>query len=311
MAGDKNKDIPAESRQEEDPGAASRFLDDVQKDRLALAGADRAAGQEAAEHKNDLKEGVVKNKDGSETEYAKGADGKVHPVRLKYTTGEQTEYTYNKDGSCQSFTNRRADGTVRDRWIFDEKAGAYREERSGVLNPVRLAVRDDGTCIATDRAGNTTETRPDGSLMFRFKDDKGSERKVLVNPDTSALELGRFRDGKERVVAVRFPDGREAHYGYLSNGKVCDVEEYAPPGKEKGGRAYLHYTSKDGLNWQEDLRRGPDLVGTVEVGPTGVHTFRSQQDNSTFVRKPDGSIVHTDAGGRVINKIDPIVPPRR
>jgi YD repeat-containing protein len=282
--------------------ATTRFADEVGEERMKLAAADRSTQEK------ELKPGVVKNKDGSEVEYAKTADGKVHPVRIKYTSGDSTQYEYDKDGNVTQLTNRRPDGTVRERWISGDGGKTFREERTGEVKEHTLKIDNDGTMHITDRAGNTYDTRTDGSMMMNFKDQDGRPHKVLANPDGSSIEYGKFSDGKERPIIVRLPDGSSVEYGYLRNGNVADATT-----RTATGAIVNRYESRDGQRWIETSipPRGPEFNGKLEIKPDGTHYFTDARTGGTWVRKPNGQITITDGSGKVVSQTPPLTPPRR
>ncbi len=262
----------------------------------------------ATRGEQDLKPGVVKSKDGSEVEHKQTADGKVHPVGIKYSNGEGSQYEYDKSGTVSQITNLRADGTVKDRWMSTDGGKTYREERSGEVKELAVKVNNDGTVRMTDKAGNTFDSRTDGSILMNFKDAQGNAHKVVSRSDGSAIEYGTFSDGKERPINVRSPDGSTVNYGYLKNGSVVDATTYAP-----NGQLVNRYECRDGANWVEvsNPPRGPNFNGKVEIRPDGTHHFTDARTGGTWVRKPSGQITITDGQGRVVSETPPIPPPRR
>jgi len=300
MGGDRRAEVE-KPKEGATTDASSKFAAEVGNERQLAAA---ATGAQAT----DLKPGVVKGKDGSEVENAQAADGKVHPVRLKYSNGEGSQYDYDKDGNVSQITNRRADGTVKERWLSTDGGKSYREERSGEVKELAVKVNDGGTVRMTDRAGNTFESRTDGSVIMNFRDAQGDPHKVLSNPDGSAVEYGKFSDGKERPINVRSPDGSTISYGYLKNGSLADATTHAPD-----GRFVNRYESRDGVNWVEVSQppRGPSFNGKVEIRPDGTHFFTDARTGATWERKPNGQITTTDGRGHITNQTPPVPPPRR
>src|SRR4029450_5855449 len=208
-----------------------------------------------------------------------------------YSNGEGCQYDYDKAGNVSQITNGRADGTVKERWISTDGGKSFREERSGEVKELAVKVNNDGTVRMTDKAGNSFESRTDGSIMMNFRDGQGAAHKVLSNPDGSAVEYGKFSDGKERPITVCSPDGVTVSYGYLKNGSVADATTFAPD-----RRLVNRYESRDGVNWVEVSQppRGPNFSGKIEVKPDGTHQITDARTGGTWARKHNGQITVTD-----------------
>lgn len=285
MGGDRNDDRVKETKQDSSgDDTRSRLYEDAYNagkgEKLALARTDNTQ----ASDKNDPR--VQKNADGSEVEFAKAADGKVHPVRIKYSDGRSTEYSYGADGKVNGMTQKNEGGVETERYVYDGKA--FREVR-GLKPPIEgtAVVSDNGTCKLTFGNGATMESRTDGKAVLQFTDQQGTPHKLLMAKDGSSVEMIKAADGKEHPTIVNRADGTQSIYEYDKNGKIVGVAEYSPPLNAQGQRQMLsNFRSTNGKDWTDSVSK-QEIHGNTELKEDGTHVFKSA-DGYTFTRQASG-----------------------
>lgn len=146
-------------------------------------------------------------------------------------------------------------------------------------NKVRIKIASD--------VNSMTFTTPDGKV----KDVQG-------NPDGSQVQTEKLADGKNHVTKVMRPGGTSTEYQYTDKGVPRAVIEY-----DENGRKTAELMSTDNSAWHKKsgpAEMPPQMFGNLSIDDKGVHTFRDKQWNTTFVRRPNGSITVSGPDGKEI-----------
>lgn len=129
-------------------------------------------------------------------------------------------------------------------------------------------------------------TTPDGKVVD-----------VQKYPDGSQIQRETLSDGKAHVTKVQRPGGSHTEYQYVK-GVPSRVVEF-----DENGKMTADLKSADNATWHKEM--GPaampaQMFGNLAISDQGVHTFKDKQWNTTFVRRPDGSIDVYDAANKPI-----------